>query len=134
MIQRIFAQDAMLPDGWARDVAIDIDDAGTIVAVAPGSEPGDAERVRGPLLPAMPNVHSHAFQRGLAGRTGRHSHDRSDTFWTWRDVVYDFLDRLDADGLEAVTAQAYVEMAKAGYTTVAEFHYVHHDAEGRPLA
>ena len=57
MTQRIFAQDAMLPGGWARDVAIDIDDAGTIVAVAPGSEPGDAERVRGPLLPAMPNVH-----------------------------------------------------------------------------
>jgi formimidoylglutamate deiminase len=82
----------------------------------------------------MPNVHSHAFQRGLAGRTGRHSHDRSDTFWTWRDVVYDFLDRIDADALEAVTAQAFVEMAKAGYTSVAEFHYVHHDAEGRPHA
>jgi formimidoylglutamate deiminase len=82
-------------------------------------------------IPAMANVHSHAFQRGLAGRTGRGAHDRSNTFWTWRDVVYDFLDRIDADALEAVTAQAYVEMARAGYTSVAEFHYVHHDRQGR---
>lgn len=134
MSRRLFAEHAMLPGGWARDVAIDIDDAGTIVSVASGAGPGDAERVRGPLIPAMPNVHSHAFQRALAGRTGRHSHDRSDTFWTWRDVVYDFLDRIDADALQAVTAQAFVEMAKAGYATVAEFHYVHHDADGQSLA
>lgn len=131
---RLFARQALLPDGWVDDVTVDVADDGFIASVLPASQPDGAECVRGPLVPAMPNVHSHAFQRGLAGRTGRHSHDRSDTFWTWRDVVYDFLDRIDADALEAVTAQAYVEMAKAGYTTVAEFHYVHHDAEGRPLA
>jgi formimidoylglutamate deiminase len=134
MTQRLFARHALLPQGWAEDVAVDLAEDGTIAAVAANAEANGAEAVGGPLLPAMPNVHSHAFQRGLAGRTGRHSHDRSDTFWTWRDVVYDFLDRIDADALEAVTAQTFVEMAKAGYTTVAEFHYVHHDAEGKPLA
>jgi formimidoylglutamate deiminase len=134
MTTRLFARHALLPQGWADDVRIDVAADGTLATVTPGSEPDGAERVGGPLVPAMPNLHSHAFQRGLAGRTGRHSHDRNDTFWTWRDVVYDFLDRIDADALEAVTAQAFVEMAKAGYTAVAEFHYVHHDTEGRPLA
>ncbi len=138
MTQRLFAADALLPGGWARDVLVDIDDQGHIAKVSAqvsaGGDADGAERARGPLVPAMPNIHSHAFQRGLAGRTGRHSNDRGDTFWTWRDVVYDFLDRVDADALEAVSAQAFVEMAKAGYTTVAEFHYVHHDPEGRPLA
>jgi len=134
MTRRLFARDALLPQGWAADVLVEIADDGTIAAVDARSAPDGAEIAGGPLVAAMPNVHSHAFQRGLAGRTGRHSHDRSDTFWTWRDVVYDFLDRIDADALEAVTAQAFVEMAKAGYTTVAEFHYVHHDPEGRPYA
>ena len=134
MTRSIFARSALLPEGWASDVLVQVADDGTIAAVEPRSKPDGAEMAGGPLVPAMPNVHSHAFQRGLAGRTGRHSHDRSDTFWTWRDVVYDFLDRIDADALEAVSAQAMVEMAKAGYTTVAEFHYVHHDAEGRPHA
>ena len=134
MTIRLFARHALLPQGWAENVLLDIAPDGTLAAVTPDSEPDGAERTGGPLVPAMPNVHSHAFQRGLAGRTGRRSHDRSDTFWTWRDVVYEFLDQIDADALEAVTAQAYVEMAKAGYTTVAEFHYVHHDPEGRPYA
>ena len=134
MTVRLFARQAYLPHGWAENVLVEVADDGIIGAVASGAAAQDAEHAGGPLVPAMPNVHSHAFQRGLAGRTGRHSHDRSDTFWTWRDVVYDFLDRIDADALEAVTAQAFVEMAKAGYATVAEFHYVHHDAEGRPLA
>jgi formimidoylglutamate deiminase len=134
MSVRLRAAHALLPDGWATDVAIDVDDGGTIAAVASGVASGGGEVLRGPLVPGIANAHSHAFQRGLAGRTGRGSHDRSDTFWTWRDVVYDFLDRVDADALEAVTAQAFVEMVKAGYTSVAEFHYVHHDVHGRPHA
>jgi formimidoylglutamate deiminase len=134
MTERLYARHALLPQGWSEQVVVEIGDDGTITAVTPGGDPHGAERVTGPLVPAMPNVHSHAFQRALAGRTGQHSHDRSDTFWTWRDVVYDILDHLDADGLEAVTTQAYVEMVKAGYATVAEFHYVHHDVDGRPLA
>jgi formimidoylglutamate deiminase len=131
--QRLHAPAALLPDGWARDVAIEIDAGGTIVDVRTHREPGDAERLAGPAIPAMPNVHSHAFQRALAGRTGGASPER-DTFWTWRQAMYGFLKRVDADALGAIAAQAYVEMAKAGYATVGEFHYVHHDPAGNPYA
>ena len=81
----------------------------------------------------MPNLHSHAFQRAIAGRTGR-AGANGDSFWTWRQAMYAFLDRIDADAFEAIAAQAYVEMLKAGYTAVAEFHYVHHDPQGKPYA
>jgi len=126
---RLFADDALLPGGWARAVTIDVDAHGVIASAAPGAAPIDAERVRGPLIAGMPNVHSHAFQRALAGRTGVRAR-AGDSFWTWRQAMYDFLDRVDADAFEAVTAQAYVEMLKAGYTSVAEFHYVHRDPKG----
>ena len=130
---RLFADDALLPEGWARAVTIDIDARGVIASVARGAAPNDAERVRGPLIPGMPNVHSHAFQRAIAGRTGVRAR-AGDSFWTWRQAMYDFLDRVDADAFEAVTAQAYVEMLKAGYTSVAEFHYVHRDPNGESYA
>ena len=129
-----FASHALLPDGWASDVAIDVDDAGTIVAIASGASRGGREVLDGPVVPAMPNVHSHAFQRALAGRTGRVEAGNDDSFWTWRQAMYGFLDRVDADAFEAIAAQAYVEMAKAGYAAVAEFHYVHHDPAGKPYA
>jgi len=131
---RLLARDALLPDGWGRDVAVDIDAAGVIAAVASDITQSDGERVAGPLVAAMPNLHSHAFQRALAGRTGRPSPNRDDSFWSWRQAMYAFLDRLDADAIEAIAAQAYVEMAKAGYSAVAEFHYVHHDPQGKPYA
>lgn len=131
---RLFAEYALLPSGWARDIAVSIDGEGTIVAVEREATPGVAERARGPLLPGMPNVHSHAFQRAIAGRTGQKSAAGADSFWTWREAMYVFLDVVDADAFEAITAQAYVEMLEAGYTSVAEFHYVHHDRDGRPYA
>ncbi len=130
---KIFADDALLPEGWARAVRVDIDAHGMVTTVAKDAAPGDAERVRGPLIPGMPNVHSHAFQRALAGRTGTRAR-AGDSFWTWRQAMYAFLDRVDADAFEAVTAQAYIEMLKAGYTAVAEFHYVHRDPHGDPYA
>jgi formimidoylglutamate deiminase len=80
----------------------------------------------------MPNLHSHAFQRALAGRTGQAAPGNEDNFWTWRQTLYAFLDRIDAEAFEAIAAQAYIEMAKAGYASVAEFHYVHHDPAGKP--
>ncbi|HTP98648.1 MAG TPA: formimidoylglutamate deiminase [Casimicrobiaceae bacterium] len=125
---------ALLPQGWAESVAIDIDDAGTITAVEARADRAGCELLGGPVIPAMPNLHSHAFQRALAGRTGKPSTSGDDSFWSWRRAMYAFLDRLDPDGFEAIAAQAYVEMAKAGYASVAEFHYVHHDAAGRPYA
>lgn len=129
---RFVAPHALLPDGWAADVAIDVDDAGNVAAITPGATDPQGERLAGPVVPAMPNLHSHAFQRALAGRTGRPSAARDDSFWTWRQAMYAFLDRVDADAFEAIAAQAYVEMAKAGYAAVAEFHYVHHDPAGQP--
>jgi formimidoylglutamate deiminase len=130
---RLFAADALLPQGWRRDVRVDVAADGTIASVVPAARPDDAERLAGPLVPGIPNVHSHAFQRALAGRTGRRSATR-DSFWTWRQAMYAFLDRVDADAFEAIAAQAYVEMLRAGYTAVAEFHYVHHDPSGNPYA
>ena len=132
---RLFAADALLPGGWARDVAVTIDADGIIAAVEAGAIAGAAERVAGPLVPGMPDLHSHSFQRALAGRTGRATAAATaDSFWTWRTAMYAFLDRVDPDAFEAIAAQAYVEMVKAGYSAVAEFHYVHHDPRGAPYA
>ena len=129
---RIAATAALLPDGWARNVVFDIGDDGVLAKIECDVEAQGLEQVAGPVIPAMPNLHSHAFQRALAGRTGRNSPTHDDSFWTWRQSMYTFLGRVDADAFEAVTAQAYVEMAKSGYASVAEFHYVHNDPAGKP--
>ncbi|NYZ11227.1 formimidoylglutamate deiminase [Azospirillum sp. RWY-5-1] len=127
-----FAETAWLPGGWARDVRLEVDGGGTLTAVTPGGDPAGAERLRGPVIPGMPNLHSHAFQRAMAGLTERAG--GGDSFWTWRSVMYGFLDRLGPEELEAVATQLYIEMLKAGYTAVAEFHYVHHDPAGAAYA
>ena len=129
---KYFAPSALLPEGWASAVALDVDDAGDIVGVEADSHADDRQVLDGPVVPAMPNLHSHAFQRALAGRTGHATPGNEDSFWTWRQAMYAFLDRVDADAFEAIAAQAYIEMAKAGYASVAEFHYVHHDPAGKP--
>jgi formimidoylglutamate deiminase len=131
---RYLAPFALLPTGWARNVAIDVDDAGTIVRVGADAAISGAQPLAGPVVPAMPNAHSHAFQRAIAGRTGIVSASRDDSFWSWRQAMYTFLDGVDPDAFEAIAAQAFVEMAKAGYASVAEFHYVHHDAHGHAYA
>ena len=128
---KLAAANALLPGGWARNVGIDVGDDGVITDVSQDIELTGREQASGPVVPAMPNLHSHAFQRALAGRTGRTSRARDDTFWTWRQAMYAFLERVDADAFEAIAAQAFVEMAKSGYASVAEFHYVHHDAAGK---
>ncbi len=134
MTKRLHAEWALLPSGWARDVAVAIGDDGVIESVAPASPREGAEAAGGPLVPAMPNLHSHAFQRAVAGRTGHAGTSGEDSFWSWRQAMYAFLERLDPDAFEAIAAQTYVEMAKAGYGAVAEFHYVHHDPAGHPYA
>jgi len=130
---RLFADNALTPGGWRSDVAIDVAADGTIERVDAGSSPDGAERFAGPVVPGMPNLHSHAFQRAIAGRTGYVSAE-GDSFWTWRQAMYSFLDRVDADAIEAIATETYVEMLKAGYTSVAEFHYVHHDPRGNAYA
>jgi formimidoylglutamate deiminase len=84
-------------------------------------------------LPGIANLHSHAFQRAMAGMAERMTHP-SDSFWTWRETMYRMAARFDPDTLRAVAAQLYVEMLEAGYTTVCEFHYLHHAPDGMPYA
>ncbi len=129
----LFAERALLPDGWARDVLFEIARDGALATVTTGATPGAAPRAGGVVLPGMPNLHSHAFQRAMAGLAER-AGPGEDSFWTWREVMYGFVERLTPEQVEAIAAQVYVEMLKAGYTAVGEFHYLHYDPEGRPYA
>ena len=126
----LFFEKMLLPQGWTRDVRIAVD-AGRLVSIDAGvaPEPGDERHRIG--LPGISNLHSHAFQRGMAGLAEIRG-DSADTFWTWRDLMYRFVGRMSADDIEAVAAQAYVEMLEAGFTRVGEFHYIHHDTSGAP--
>jgi formimidoylglutamate deiminase len=131
MSNSLIAPYALLPGGWAADVRIDIDADGSIASIAAASPRDGARLLNGPAIAGMPNVHSHAFQRAFAGCAERDV-TGDDTFWTWRRAMYGLAARLDPDDLEAIAAQVYVEMLEAGYTAVGEFHYLHHDRDGRP--
>jgi len=131
---RLHAAAALLPQGWAREVAIEIDPAGRIAAANAGARSeASAERIAGFVVPGMPNVHSHAFQRVMAGLAERRT-QAGDGFWSWRDLMYRFASRITPAQMRDVAAWLYVEMLRAGFTSVAEFHYVHHDVDGRPYA
>jgi formimidoylglutamate deiminase len=130
----LFAADALLPTGWARDVLLHWDRAGRLSHVVPHATPMDSvPQAAGPVLPGMPNLHSHAFQRGMAGLT-EYRGQSDDSFWSWRELMYRFAGRLNPELLEAIAYGLYVEMLEAGYTSVCEFHYVHHESDGRPYA
>jgi formiminoglutamate deiminase len=121
---------ALLPEGWRDDVLVETRD-GTITGVTSGVTAGDAAHFSGPAVPGVPNLHSHSFQRGMAGLAERRG-DGPDSFWTWREVMYRFLDRLRPDDIEAIAAFAFAEMLEAGFTAVGEFHYLHHAPDGGP--
>lgn len=125
------AEKALMPEGWADDVLISVDENGWITAVQPGQKAAVAERLEGPVMPGMTNLHSHAFQRAMAGLTERATGDK-DSFWTWRETMYKFLETMGPEDQEAIAAQLYVEMLKSGYTSVGEFHYLHHQPDGKP--
>jgi formimidoylglutamate deiminase len=126
----LIADAAFLPGGWAREIRLEITPAGDLKSCAPGV-PADAEHVAGTILPGMPNLHSHAFQRAMAGLTER-AGGGEDSFWGWREIMYGFVGKVGPEDMQAIAAQLYVEMLKAGYTSVAEFHYLHHDRDGTP--
>jgi len=126
-------ESALLPDGIAAQVSIAIAADGTIERVSAGSQARGATAVRGLALPGMPNLHSHAFQRAMAGAAELRGPGQ-DSFWTWRDTMYRFVGRLGPEDVDAVAAFLYLEMLEAGYTSVGEFHYVHHQPDGRPYA
>lgn len=128
----IHATAALISDAWVSDVRIGIED-GLISSVESGSksEPDDV-RVN-VLIPGMPNLHSHAFQRGMAGFAEVRG-PSPDSFWTWRQVMYQFALSMTPPQFEAIASQAYMEMLEAGFTRVGEFHYLHHDRNGEPYA
>ncbi len=131
--QLFFAPWALLPQGWCQDVRIEVDAAGWLTGLKPDSSPEGAEHLGGPALPGMPNLHSHAFQRAMAGLAER-AGASEDSFWTWREVMYGFLGRITPEQVQAIAAQLYVELLKGGFTAVGEFHYLHHGPDGSPYA
>jgi formiminoglutamate deiminase len=140
--QSILAAEALLPEGWVSNLRIEWRE-GRIARLERGASPRDGDERVGVLLPGMPNLHSHAFQRGMAGLTeygssGNGSSGKggpaADNFWSWRSLMYRFVGRMTPDDFEAVAAWAFIEMLEGGFTRVGEFHYVHHDTDGRPYA
>ena len=130
MISRIWAASALLNNGWADSVEIDIDSEGNIVRISADTPYVNGDRVQ-LLIAAIPNVHSHAHQRAMAG-LGERAGDSADSFWTWRKVMYHYLERIQPEHLTHIAAQLYLEMLKAGYGCVGEFQYLHHGLDGTP--
>lgn len=119
----------LTPQGWVEDAAVTVGADGVITAVAAAGADAGGVRLRGAAVPAMPNVHSHAHQRFMAG-LAEHAGPGADSFWTWREAMYGFALRLSPEDLEAVAAQLYVEMLKAGFSVAGEFQYLHHQPDG----
>ncbi|MGB3245470.1 MAG: formimidoylglutamate deiminase [Sulfitobacter sp.] len=127
----IHAKTALLPQGWTQDVTVTLAD-GRIKAVVAGQPGGPKQTPVDILLPAPTNLHSHAFQRAMAGLTERRGTEAHDSFWTWRQLMFRFLDQLTPEDIEAIAAQVQMEMLEAGFAAVAEFHYLHHQPGGTP--
>ena len=129
---KLFFSKAFTGSDWLVDVLITVGDDGTIEAVESKCNSSDADEIFvGICLPGLPNLHSHAFQRAMAGLT-EIAGAGANNFWTWQKVMYEFLAKLSPDDAETIAAQLYMEMLKGGYTTVGEFHYLHHDKNGAP--
>lgn len=129
---RLWFASALLPSGWADGVRLGLQDGRIAsVEIAVECEAGDSRH--GVALPGLPNLHSHAFQRAMAGLTEVRG-PAGDSFWTWRDLMYRFVERLTPLDVEAIAAMAFMEMLESGFTRVGEFHYLHHDSDGRAYA
>jgi len=125
----LWLESALLPTGWANSVRVTIAEGVMESVERADPQPGDEHHAI--AIPGLCNVHSHGFQRGMAGLSEhRGAAGGDDNFWSWREVMYRFLDRLSPDDVEAITAQAYAEMLEGGYTRVGEFHYLHNDPDG----
>ncbi len=127
----LFFEQALLQFGWAIGVRIEIAE-GLIATVETDTRPGAGDERHAIGLPGMPNVHSHAFQRAMAGLAETRGPEE-DTFWTWRELMYRLALAMTPDDVQVVAGLAYVEMLESGFTRVGEFHYLHHDRDGRPF-
>lgn len=131
-MSRLHFASALLPSGWANDVQVVIT-AGAIAAVIPGVAPAAGDERHAVALPGLASLHSHAFQRGMAGLAELRGNS-ADTFWTWRETMYRFALAMTPDDVAAVATLLYVEMLEQGFTRVGEFHYLHHDRDGSHYA
>ena len=124
-MRTFLADAALLPQGWAENVLIEVGPSGNIAGVTPDCPMPHAEHIDGIVIPGMIDLHSHAFQRALAGLTQRLGVDEA-SFWTWRDRMYAFAGRITPEDQRVIATQLYIELLKGGYTSVVEFHYLHH--------
>ena len=131
----LFAELALTSEGWAKNVRVTVDQLGIISAVESGVKPNpDDQYLRNRiLLPALSNLHSHSFQRAMSGLTEKRL-DKRDSFWSWRELMYSFLERLTPEHIEAIAGLVFMEMLECGYASVGEFHYVHHQRGGQHYA
>jgi formimidoylglutamate deiminase len=116
---------------WRDDVVMEVDPDGIIIGIEPGIEDTADEHINGVVIPGMPNAHSHSFQRLIAGLTGPRG-NHQDSFWSWREAMYQCAGGISPGQFADVAAWVFVEMLKAGFTTCVEFHYIHHQPDGRP--
>jgi formiminoglutamate deiminase len=126
---KIFSRRAWLSDGWCNNVRITIDGTGHIATVEKNVQAQPADTRIDTLIPALANLHSHSFQRAMAGMT-EYKAAGQDSFWTWRTLVYQFLEHLTPEHIQAIAGLVFMEMLEAGYASVGEFHYVHHQSGG----
>ncbi len=129
MNRTFFFANAWLPNGWRRDVRVTVRD-GVILEVTCDATAAAEDARLALVVPGLPNLHSHAFQRALAGLAERRGPSGTDDFWSWRDVMYRFLERIGPDELEAIAGYAYADLLEAGFTSVGEFHYLHRSPQG----
>ena len=125
----IFSKTARLETGWAKNVRLDIE-GGVIAKITPSTKATPGDVAVDTLLPALANLHSHSFQRAMAGMTEFRAAGR-DSFWTWRDLMYRFVDHITPEQTEAIASLVFMEMQEAGYASVGEFHYIHHQSGGQ---
>lgn len=130
--QMYFAEQAFLAEGWANNVRIEVLD-GVIQTITQDTKADKAIRLTGPTLPTMANLHSHAFQRAMAGMA-EVSLNPNDSFWSWRDLMYKMVQKLTPDDVGIIATQLYIDLLKAGYSQVAEFNYLHHQQTGQPYS
>ena len=119
-----FFKQALLPDGWHNDVKATIDSNGFFTVIKPNSKTNDSDIALECVIPSMPNCHSHVFQRAMAGLT-EYKTSENDSFWSWRDLMYQYANQIDAQQLYHIASYAYSEMLQSGFTSVCEFHYIH---------
>ena len=131
--QTYFIKKALLSQGWAKNVRLGVDDKGLIVSLQANVLAEQDDHRLGLVIPGLVNCHSHAFQRAMAGLT-EYQVSPTDTFWSWRKTMYRFANLVSPEDLQDIASYLYLEMIKQGYTSVAEFHYVHHQPNGKPYS